>query len=146
MVSDIEDYTGLLYHHYFTQKINNAVLFVPINNSSYERWVYDENSRQFQDVNFLSNKKIINIKSSANYFYMATKNNIYKVDYNLDYIELLNINDYDIYNMGVNDNEVIFNALRNSDGKVVIGIIASDGTVEILDYTLNKQVNNIEFL
>ncbi len=78
---------------------------------------------------------------------MATKSNIYKFDFDLNYTPIFNQSDYDIYTMCVNnDNEIIFNALRNNDGVVVIGIIDSKGNVDIIDDTFDKKITSLEFL
>lgn len=52
---------------------------------------------------------------------------------------------YDIYEMTTSDNDVIvFNGLRMSDGVIVIGKITADGTISILNETINSQVTTLE--
>jgi hypothetical protein len=58
---------------------------------------------------------------------------------------LLQPNAYDIYKISVSsDNNVSFNALRMSDGAIVIGEISASGQVKILDTALNTEVVALE--
>jgi hypothetical protein len=52
---------------------------------------------------------------------------------------------YDIYKMTVSaDEKLTFNALRMSDGAIVLGEMSSSGTVSILDVTLDSEVTVLE--
>ena len=93
-------------------------------------------------------KKAIN---SENYYYLSGLNKsqqpfLIKVNPVNDAVtELLKAGDYDIYAMIVNNNdELIFNALRMSDGVKVIGKISSTGTLQIIDTKLDTEVTTLE--
>lgn len=88
--------------------------------------------------------------SSNNYYYIvgtsiAGKSVLLKVDPSDDHYELLINGEYDVYKMDVSSSdEIIFNALKLSDGKIVIGEIDLSGTITILDETLEDQVLVLE--
>lgn len=82
------------------------------------------------------------------YFVGSDENNnckVVKVDpltYSYEY--LLSDGTYDVYNLSVNDSSIIFNALRMSDGAIVIGRIDNNGNIKILDDKLENQVTVLE--
>jgi hypothetical protein len=93
-------------------------------------------------------KKVVN---SENYYYLSGLNSsqqpvLIKVNPTNDAVtELLKAGAYDIYAMTVNKkDELIFNALRMSDGVKVIGKISSEGTLQIIDTKLNSGVVALE--
>jgi len=58
---------------------------------------------------------------------------------------LLPVNQYDIYAMSVDANDIlIFNALRMNDGARIIGEISASNQLSILDSTLNTKVTVLE--
>ena len=135
--------------YYFKQEVGDAVFFFPINLNGNIIWSYDESANEATDVTayFPDYVHVVDVDSSNDYFYLATKDNIYKYSSNIEGITLFDQSDYDIYTMCVDENDnVIFNALRNSDGKVIIGFVDSEGNINILDDTLNSQVEYLEFL
>jgi len=100
-----------------------------------------------------SNFDLTSIKigvSSDNYYYIvgtsvAGKSILMKVNPVDDTYELLINGEYDIYKMDVSkSDEIVFNALKLSDGKIVIGEIDQLGAITILDETLENQVLVLE--
>lgn len=93
-------------------------------------------------------KRVIN---SENFYYISGLNSaqqpfLIKVNPTNDSVkELYNAGDYDIYEMNVSNNdELIFNALRMSDGIKVIGKISSTGTLNIIDTKLDAEITTLE--
>ena len=96
------------------------------------------------DTNIVTTKKASDIGlnkikfavSSDDFYYFvgSDENNnckVVKVDpvtYQYEY--LLSDGTYDVYNLSVNDSSIIFNALRMSDGAIVIGRIDNNGNYE----------------
>ncbi len=90
---------------------------------------------------FLNNG--ISVKQSNDYFYvLKSSGSIVKVNpVNYTYTTLVNDGDYEMYMLEVsNDNTVLFNALRMSDGKKVVGKISSSGSLTIIDDTMTENV------
>jgi hypothetical protein len=88
---------------------------------------------------------------SNDYYYVSGNNGsqqpvLLKINPASDAITtLLPPNQYDIYAMAVDLNNVVtFNALRMSDGAIVIGEISAAGKVTILDATINAEVTVLE--
>jgi len=133
---------------FFKVEFANTVLFINKYYNSESKIFYEN----IQSINNTSNilpefDEVVDVDQSAEYFYVATKNNIYKFDLSFQYNKLFDSEDYDFYAMCVDaNNNVIFNALRNSDGKVVIGEINSKGSINIIDDKLNKEFDCLEFL
>lgn len=73
--------------------------------------------------------------NARNYYVVTTDGRILRVDLDTDYpTVLLNNSDYEFYKIEVTDNNlIIFNGLRLSDSKKVLGTISEDGNVTILD-------------
>jgi hypothetical protein len=64
---------------------------------------------------------------------------------NDSHVTIVGPNLYDFYHMNVSaDNVVTFNALRLSDGAKVIGQIAADGVITVVNETLNVEVFSLE--
>ena len=61
-----------------------------------------------------------------------------------EYEEMLTSGIYDIYTACLNGENILFNALRMSDGAIVIGRIANDKSVTIIDENLSKPVTVLE--
>lgn len=91
-------------------------------------------------------------KASDNFYYIAgtsdaSKTVLLKVDPADDSFTYLINGQYDIYKMTVTPEDVItFNALRMSDGAIVIGKINSLGDIIILDETLTGEVTILQRL
>jgi len=83
--------------------------------------------------------------ASDNYYYLAgisgTKYVLVRVNPDDNsYTTLLN-GGYDIYKMTVRGNDtVVFNALRLSDGAIILGEISKAGTLTVLDETLHEEI------
>lgn len=82
------------------------------------------------------------------YFVGSDENNnckVVKVDpvtYQYEY--LLSDGEYDVYNLTVSNNSIVFNALRMSDGAIVMGRINNNGNIKILDDKLENFVTVLE--
>ena len=109
----------------------------------------NENKIKSQDMNEAGLQSVEGVIYSQNYYYIEGKNNstqpiLLKFDassFPHTFELLLEENMYDIYKMTVSsEDEVVFNALRMSDGKKVIGRISSGGTVEIIDEELDRKL------
>jgi len=89
--------------------------------------------------------------SSDNYYYLTgisngTPRNVFiKIDpLDNSYTTLIN-GGYDIYKMSVSADDVVtLNAMRMSDGAIVIGEISASGQIKILDATLKQEVIVLE--
>jgi hypothetical protein len=58
---------------------------------------------------------------------------------------LLQPDQYEVYKMTVSsDNEITFNAMRMSNGNIVIGRISASGQISIMDTTINTEVIVLE--
>jgi hypothetical protein len=110
-------------------------------------WIYDEVNDTIRNITKLTAwDEIIDIDQAVDNFFMATENNIIKVDLNFNTTELLPIGGYEIYSMSVNYyNEVLFNAIQNSSGKVIIGEIDSEGNIKIIDESINQKLEYLEY-
>jgi hypothetical protein len=135
---------------YFSIEFSGAVMFIPKDKGySGTSWIYYESSKVLEDIssNLPEYEEIIDVDESTGYFYVATTDNIYKFDLDLQYTALFESSKYEIYAMCVNqNNEVLFNALRYSDGKAVIGSFDDQGNLTIIDNQLNKRVQYFEFI
>ena len=60
------------------------------------------------------------------------------------YEYLLSDGEYDVYNLSVNKNSIVFNALRMNDGAIVMGSINNNGIIKILDDKLESKVTVLE--
>ena len=114
--------------------------------------VYNANTNTLKKIEASSvglNKIKFGISSDDYYFLVGTdsSNNstlvkIEPTDYS--YETLLSDGTYDIYNLSISNEEVIFNALRMDDGAIILGKIASDKTISILDENLEEQITVLE--
>lgn len=104
-------------------------------------------TKQASDIG-LSKIKFAVSSDDFYYFVGSDENNnckVVKVDpvtYSYEY--LLSDGTYDVYNLSVNDSSIIFNALRMSDGAIVMGRINNNGDIQILDDKLDNQVTVLE--
>jgi hypothetical protein len=144
------DFNKINNSYSYKQELLQSVLFIPKNHSNESKpLLFNETLKSIQDVSsyFPDCSEVIDVDNSAGYFYIATNDNLYKFDLNLNYTQLLDVNQYKVQAMCVNENNnTIFSALRNSDGKYIIGTIDNGGSVNIIDDIINKPVTNIEFL
>ena len=95
------------------------------------------------------NKIKFAVSSDDFYYFVGTDANnnckVVKVDpvtYQYEY--LLSDGEYDVYNLSINKNSIVFNALRMSDGAIVMGRINNNGNIKILDDKLESQVTVLE--
>ncbi len=94
--------------------------------------------------------KITDAKCSNSYIYcsghISGNFSLLRIDpYTYSREVVMQDNDFEIYSFTVLDDETImFNGLRLSDGKNVIASIDKDGKVKILDETLNSQESVLE--
>lgn len=97
-------------------------------------------------------KSIASASSSENYYYIMgsdSSNNTFLVRVNPEddsYIHLLPQNEYDVYSFTASEeNGVIFNALRMSDGKKVIGKVGiNGGAVKMIDEESDVKISYLE--
>lgn len=97
-------------------------------------------------------KTVLDVVSSEHYYYIAgsdKNNNTFLVKINPvddSYKHLLPLNDYDVYAFTASESDgVIFNALRMSDGKKVIGKVGiNGGKITMIDEESNVQVTYLE--
>ena len=97
-------------------------------------------------------KTVLDVVSSEHYYYIAgsdKNNNTFLVKINPvddSYIHLLPLNDYDVYACTASESDgVIFNALRMSDGKKVIGKVGiNGGQVTMIDEESDVQITYLE--
>ena len=88
--------------------------------------------------------------ASDDYYYLVGSDEssnpvVMKVNPVDDSTTTLQSGEYDIYKLSVSTaNEILFNALRMSDGKKVIGKIDAAGTTTIIDETLDQEVTVLE--
>ncbi len=135
------------YTQYKLELSNKIFIIETTNGKIYE--VYNEAGTP-REVNLagLSFSSIRTAGSSNNYYYIAGtvfgNSELYKINpVNDSYIKILD--GHDVYKITVSANdEVIFNALKMSNGNIVIGKIDSSGSVTILDETINSQVEVLE--
>ncbi len=143
------DFSFYIYNEYFfKQELNDAVLFIHKSNPA-DCFVFDEISQEVEILqSSLPNyENIINVSSSSEYFYIATDNNLYKFDLNLDYIQLLDEGKYKIHTMCADlDNNVIFSALQYPENKFVVGIVDSENNIKIIDTEIGERIMFLEFL
>ncbi len=100
----------------------------------------------------LSINRIIGVSSTENFYYIAgmdstNKTFIIKINPVDDsYTHLLTQNDYDIFSFTASETDgIIFNALRMSDGKKVIGKVGiNGGTVTMLDEESDVKISYLE--
>lgn len=110
----------------------------------------DNNYIKPMSVSTIGLDKIKFAISSDDYYYFvgsdeSNKCKLVKVDpvtYSYEY--LLSDGAYDVYNLSINNDAVIFNALRMSDGAIVMGRINRDKTIDIIDDKLESQVTVLE--
>jgi hypothetical protein len=87
--------------------------------------------------------------NSENYYYIVGANIngdpvLVKINFTNDSPTTI-LSGYDVYKFTVNPNDVVtFNALRMSDGAIVIGEISASGQIKILDTALNTEVVVLE--
>lgn len=129
---------------------NKNRIVVAAEEKIYEVYNPETNSVITKEASSIGLNKIKIAISSDDYYYFvgsdeSNKCRLVKVDpitYSYEY--LLSDGSYDVYNLSVNDDSVIFNALRMADGAIVMGRINSDKTVDILDDKLESQVTILE--
>ena len=115
--------------------------------------VYNEtDTPRAVELQSLNINKIKAVSSTENFYYVAgadTSNNMFLIKVNPvddSYTHLLTQNDYDVYAFTASETDgVIFNALRMSDGKKVIGKVGiNGGTVTMLDEESDVQISYLE--
>ena len=139
---------GFLFSGFYILRFNNRIIvgngssFCEVENESNTpkrvSWSYDINTFY----------KVVN---TENYYYIFGRNSsqttfIIKIDPTNDTVtELITGVDYDLYAMTVtNNDDVIFNALRMSDGVKVLGRISSTGNIQIIDEQMNYETIVLE--
>jgi len=91
-------------------------------------------------------------KSSENFYYLSGMLNnqpgLIKVDPSVfphTASNVIPLGEYDIYSMAIStDDEIIFNALRMSDGKIVLGEISANGSINIVNEVGGQVVQMVQ--
>lgn len=147
---------GGLYNPVYQLRFSNRIIILnQISPSSYGQPPIQEVDNISSTPKWITlSYNISSIKLVANtdsYYYLSGLNSssqsyLIKVDPATNAVtELLTPGKYDIYKMTVSStNEVLFNALRMSDGVKVIGKISASGTLQILDQQINSEVTVLE--
>ncbi|MBN2699159.1 MAG: hypothetical protein JXR52_10060 [Bacteroidales bacterium] len=111
--------------------------------------VYNQNNNPQKVKNIIMKDASI-VTASNDFYYISGKNNngnssLIKINpSDATYSTLLD-NQYSIFKMAVSADDVVtFNALRFSDGAIVLGTIDENERVAILDETLTGEVNYLE--
>ena len=132
-------------------KVKNKNRIVALGGCTFIYDLYNPNG-EARNISY-DNFELTSIKfgaSSDNYYYIvgtsvAGKSILMKVNPENDSYELLINGEYDVYKMDVSSSdEIVFNALKLSDGKIVLGEIDQSGMITILDETLENQVLVLE--
>jgi hypothetical protein len=141
---------GGLYHPVRMLRFSNRIILLPSDDWHIQEVENPSNNPR----NIILSYSINSIKgavNSENYYYINGLNSsqqpfLIKINTANDAVtELFNAGDYDIYTMTVSNNdELIFNALRMSDGVKVIGKISSTGNLQIIDTQINSEVTVLE--
>ena len=111
--------------------------------------VYNSNKTpRVVNLNNLVFNTISAVSSTENFYYIAgtdTNNNSFLIKINPEndqYTNLLNKNEYDVLSFTASETEgIIFNALRMSDGKKIIGKVGIDGgTITTIDEEIDSEI------
>ena len=135
----------------FCLRFTNRILFVRTGSWWGEILEFENPDNLPRSIDFSSIINTIRIAENSNsFYYLLGKNNanssvLLKINPETDAVTTLLQDQYDIYKMTVSPNDVVtFNALRMSDGAIVIGEISAAGQVKILDATLTNEVVVLE--
>ena len=150
----ISDVDSDVYYYYpwkalLRAKNKNRIVAVA-ENEIYELYNPDTNKITKKQASAIGLNKIKFAVSSDDFYYFVgtdANNNckVVKVDpvtYQYEY--LLSDGEYDVYNLTVSKNSIVFNALRMSDGAIVMGRINNNGNIKILDDKLENLVTVLE--
>ena len=135
-------------------ELQNEILIIDASSNDSKIYeVYNETGTpRVVSLGSLSMKSVTDVTSTENYYYIAgtdTSNNTFlgKIDPTDDsYTNLLLQNDYDVYSFTASETDgIIFNALRLSDGKKVIGKVGiNGGDVTMIDEESDVQISYLE--
>ncbi len=135
-------------------ELQNEILIIDASSNDSKIYeVYNETGTpRVVSLGSLSMKSVTDVTSTENYYYIAgtdTSNNTFlvKIDPTDDsYTNLLPQNDYDVYSFTASETDgIIFNALRLSDGKKVIGKVGiNGGDVTMIDEESDVQISYLE--
>lgn len=135
-------------------ELQNEILIISASgNDSKIYEVYNESGTpRVVSLGSLSMKSVTAVASTENFYYIAgtdKSNNTFLIKVNPtddSYTNLLPQNDYDVYSFTTSETDgIIFNALRMSDGKKVIGKVGIDGgDVTMIDEESDVQITYLE--
>lgn len=116
----------------------------------YEVYNLDTNKLKKINVNTIGLSQFKFGIASDDYYYFVGKNTnnqptLVKVDpvsYSFD--PLLNDGLYDVYNLSLSDDSIIFNALRMSDGAIILGKINANKTIDVIEENLEEEITVLE--
>ena len=134
--------------------LNNTVIIVSTNDnpcSFFEVYNNTDIPRIITLSDGLEFSTITAVGAANNYYYIAgvdsTSNTVFKkINPETDtHTDVLPMNQYDIFSFTVSDeNEIIFNALRMSDGKKILARVSNLGVLSILDEESDSKVISLE--
>ena len=136
-------------------RFNNRVILIPVNFYGASNFLEVENpSNTIREIILPYGISSINrAVNSDNYYYLSGRNSLQqpfliKVDAATDCVtELLPANAYEVYTMVVSNNDyLIFNALRKSDGVKILGEISPNGELKIIDEQMNVEVTVLKHI
>lgn len=149
----VEDYGTGFICSYISYKVDFSDKVYLISESGTINEVYNiAGTPRVVSLSGLTIKHVANVISSTNYYFIAgsnTSNQTFLIKINPDtdsYTNILPQNDYDVYSFIASETDgIIFNALRMSDGKKVIGKVGIDGTnLKIIDEESDATISYLE--
>lgn len=109
-------------------------------------WEFFEDDNSVEAITLPKIQEGAKIVTSKEYYYIATKTELYKVNLNThDYTSLLTAGEYEIYTLNVDSSDnVLFSGLRLKDGKKIFASIDKAGVLKIVNEEINKKAVVLE--
>ena len=152
VIDEIYDYAENYIYLNGSYKIDMTYRIVFISGAAIYELYNDPGIPRPVNLTSLNIGTVMAVTSSDNYYYIAgsaTNNDTFLIKINPtddSYIDLLPRNDYEVYAFTASETDgIVFNALRMSDGKKVLGKVGiNGGDVTMLDEESNAQVICLE--
>lgn len=131
---------------YMIKKKNSVVFIDTYYSWGSMNWEFFENDHSVESINLPNIDKDAKIIYSKEYYYIATKTDLYKVNLITHaYTKLLTSGEYQIYTLNVNnEDKVQFSALRLKDGKKIFAEINKEGTLNNVNEEINQKAIVLE--